>query len=74
MVLKRSLILRTDLRMAISIGLSAGLIITLGLPDSIYGPLAVSASLGGTVGNSWRLALQRIYGTLIGAGAVALCY
>lgn len=74
MALKHYLMLRTDLRMAISIGLSAGLIIALGLPDAIYGPLAVSASLGGTVGNSWRLALQRIYGTLIGAAAVALCY
>jgi hypothetical protein len=40
--------LLTDVRMAISIGLSAGLIITLGLPDSIYGPLGAEKM------NFWR--------------------
>ncbi len=48
MVLQCSLMLLTDVRMAISIGLSAGLIITLGLPDSIYGPLGAEKM------NFWR--------------------
>jgi hypothetical protein len=72
--MKTESVLRKDLRMALSIGLSAGLIIVLGLPDAVYGPLAVSASLGATVGNSWRLALERILGTFLGAISVEITY
>jgi hypothetical protein len=46
------LITRAELRLALTAGLSAGLGITLGLPDPVYGPLAVASVLGGTVGAS----------------------
>lgn len=60
------LITRDELRLALTTGLTAGLGITLGLPDPIYGPLAVAAVLGGTVGASRTLGLQRMLGTLMG--------
>jgi uncharacterized membrane protein YccC len=60
------LITREDLRLALTAGLSAGLGITLGLPDPVYGPLAVAAVLGGTVGASRTLGIERMLGTLMG--------
>ena len=60
------LITRAELRLALTGGLSAGLAITLGLPDPYYGPMAVAAVLGGTVGASRTLGFQRILGTLMG--------
>jgi uncharacterized membrane protein YccC len=66
------LITRTDLRLALTAGLSAGLMITLGLPDPFYAPLAVGAVLGGTVGATQLLATQRLLGTLLGGVIVAI--
>ena len=60
------LITRADLRMALTAGLSAGLLISLGLPDPIYGPLAVGSVLGGTLGASRTLGIQRMQGTVLG--------
>jgi len=60
------LLTRADLRLALTAGLSAGLVITLGLPDPVYAPLAVAAVLGGTVGASRTMGIQRMQGTLLG--------
>ena len=60
------LITRADLRMALTAGLSAGLLISLGLPDPIYGPMAVGSVLGGTLGASRTLGIQRMQGTVLG--------
>jgi len=62
----QSLLTRADLRLALTAGLSAGLVITLGLPDPVYAPLAVAAALGGTVGASRTMGIQRMKGTLLG--------
>ncbi|MFZ0408723.1 MAG: FUSC family protein [Cyanobium sp.] len=70
----RPLLTRSDLRLALTAGLAGGLTITLGLPDPIYGPLAVGAVLGGTVGVSRTLGIQRMQGTLLGAVIVAILY
>lgn len=75
--MKRSdppLITRAELRLALTAGLSAGLGITLGLPDPVYGPLAVAAVLGGTVGASRTLGIQRMLGTLMGGVILLVLY
>jgi len=64
--LTQPLITRADLRMALTAGLSAGLLISLGLPDPFYGPMAVGSVLGGTLGASRTLGIQRMQGTLLG--------
>ena len=61
-----------DLRMALTAGLSAGLVVMLGLPDPFYAPMAVGAALGGTVGATKLLATQRMLGTLLGGLIVAI--
>ena len=66
------LITRTDLRLALTAGLSAGFVIVLGLPDAFYAPLAVGAALGGTVGATRLLGTQRVLGTLLGGVIVAI--
>ena len=66
------LITRTDLRLALTAGLSAGFVIMLGLPDPFYAPLAVGAALGGTVGATRLLGTQRVLGTLLGGVIVAI--
>jgi hypothetical protein len=68
------LITRAELRLALTAGLSAGLAITLGLPDPVYGPLAVAAVMGGTVGASRTLGLQRMLGTLMGGLILVVLY
>jgi uncharacterized membrane protein YccC len=60
------LITRADLRMALTAGLSAGLLISLGLPDPFDGPMAVGSVLGGTLGASRTLGIQRMQGTVLG--------
>jgi uncharacterized membrane protein YccC len=70
----RPLITRAELRLALTTGLSAGLAITLGLPDQQYGPLAVGAVLGGTVGASRTLGIQRMLGTLMGGLILVVLY
>lgn len=69
-----SLIKQPELRLALTAGLSAGLVITLGLPDAIYAPLAVAAALGGTLGSSWTLGVQRLEGTLLGGLIVVIAH
>jgi uncharacterized membrane protein YccC len=66
------LITRTDLRLALTAGLSAGFVIVLGLPDPFYAPLAVGAALGGTVGATRLLGTQRVLGTILGGVIVAI--
>lgn len=66
------LITRTDLRLALTAGLSAGFVIVLGLPDPFYAPLAVGAAMGGTVGATRLLGTQRVLGTLLGGVIVAI--
>lgn len=68
----KPLITRTDLRMALTAGLSAGFVIMLGLPDAFYAPLAVGAALGGTVGATRLLGTQRMLGTVLGGLIVAI--
>jgi uncharacterized membrane protein YccC len=68
------LLTRDDLRLALTAGLSAGMGITLGLPDPVYGPLAVAAVLGGTVGASRTLGIQRMLGTLMGGVILLVLY
>ena len=58
--------------MALTAGLSAGLVIMLGLTDAFYAPMAVGAALGGTVGATRLLATQRVLGTLLGGVIVAI--
>ncbi len=68
------LLTRSDLRLALTAALSAGLVITLGLPDPVYGPLAVAAALGGTVGASRTMGIQRMQGTLLGGVILAILH
>ena len=68
------LLTRPDLRMALTAGLSAGLVISLGLPDPFYGPMAVGAALGGTLGASRTLGIQRMLGTVLGGVIVGVGY
>jgi len=68
------LITRAEVRLALTAGLSAGLAITLGLPDPVYAPLAVAAVLGGTVGASRTLGIQRLLGTLLGGLILVVLY
>jgi uncharacterized membrane protein YccC len=69
-----ALITRTDLRLALTAGLTGGLVVSLGLPDPFYGPMAVGAALGGTVGASRSLGLQRLLGTVLGGVALAVLH
>jgi uncharacterized membrane protein YccC len=71
---RQPLITRVDLRMALTAGLSAGLVISLGLPDPFYGPMAVGAVLGGTLGASRTLGIQRMLGTILGGLIVGIGY
>jgi uncharacterized membrane protein YccC len=68
------LVTRADLRLALTAGLTGGLLVTLGLPDPFYGPLAVGAALGGTVGASRSLGLQRLLGTMLGGLTLAVLH
>jgi len=68
------LLIRNDLRLALTAGLSAGLAITVGLPDPVYAPLAVAAVLGGTIGASRTLGIQRLQGTLMGGVILLVLY
>ncbi|MCP9774259.1 FUSC family protein [Cyanobium sp. WAJ14-Wanaka] len=70
----KPLIIKSDLRLALAVGLSAGLLITLGLPYPYYGPMAVGAALGGTLGASRIASIQRMQGTLLGGVIVFISY
>jgi uncharacterized membrane protein YccC len=67
-----ALITRSDIRLALTAGLSAGLMIMLGLPDPFYASLAVGAAMGGTVGATRLLGTQRMLGTVLGGVIVAI--
>jgi len=68
------LITRADLRLALTAGLTGGLLVSLGMPDPFYGPMAVGAALGGTVGASRSLGLQRLLGTVLGGLVLAVLH
>ena len=68
------LITQADLRLALTAGLTGGLLVSLGMPDPFYGPMAVGAALGGTVGVSRSLGLQRLLGTLLGGLVLAVLH
>lgn len=69
-----ALVSRADLRLALTAGLTGGLLVSLGLPDPFYGPMAVGAALGGTVGASRSLGLQRLLGTVLGGVVLAVLH
>jgi hypothetical protein len=75
MSLPRSpLVTRADLRLALTAGLTGGLLVSLGMPDPFYGPMAVGAALGGTVGGSRSLGVQRLLGTVLGGLVLAVLH
>ena len=71
---KRPLLTRSDLRLALTVGLFVGLIITLGLPNPMYGLLTVGASLKTTVGGSRSMGIQLILAIVLGGAIVAILY
>ena len=71
---KRPLLTRSDLRLALTAGLSGGLIITLGLPNPIYGPVSVGATLKSTVGASRGMGVQLMLAIVLGGAIIAILY
>ena len=65
--------LREDLRLAVSIGLAAGLGSISSVPDGYYLPLTLAAVMAGSYGSSYVLGLQRILCTLLGAIVLLIC-
>ena len=57
---------RQDLRLAVVTGLSAGLGLLSPIPYGYYLPLTITAVLASTYGNSMRLGIQRLLGSLMG--------
>ena len=57
---------RQDLRLAVVTGLSAGLGLLSPIPYGYYLPLTTTAVLSSTYGNSMRLGIQRLLGSLMG--------
>ncbi|WP_115071743.1 FUSC family protein [Synechococcus sp. UW179B] len=57
---------RQDLRLAVVTGLSAGLGLLSPIPYGYYLPLTTTAVLASTYGNSMRLGIQRLLGSLMG--------
>ncbi|QNI88063.1 FUSC family protein [Synechococcus sp. ROS8604] len=57
---------RQDLRLAVVTGLSAGLGLLSPIPYGYYSPLTTTAVLASTYGNSLRLGIQRLLGSLMG--------
>ncbi|MCP9809583.1 FUSC family protein [Cyanobium sp. HWJ4-Hawea] len=68
-----SLIQREDLRLAISIGLAAGLGSLSSVPDGYYMPLTIAAVMAGSYGSSYVLGLQRVVCTGLGAIVLLIC-
>ena len=71
---KRPLFTRSDLQLALTAGLSGGLIITLELPNPMDEPLTVGASLKATVGDSRSMGIQLILAIVLGGAIVAILY
>ena len=57
---------RQDLRLAVITGLSAGLGLLSSIPYGYYLPLTTTAVLSSTYGNSMKLGIQRLLGSLMG--------
>ena len=57
---------RQDLRLAVVTGLSAGLGLLSSIPYGYYLPLTTAAVLSSTYGNSMKLGIQRLLGSLMG--------
>ena len=57
---------RDDLRLAVCVGLAAGLGSISTVPDGYYLPLALAAVMVGSYGSSYALGLQRVICTLLG--------
>ena len=57
---------RQDLRLAVVTGLSAGLGLLSPIPYGYYLPLTTTAVLSSTYGNSMKLGIQRLLGSLMG--------
>lgn len=57
---------RDDLRLAVCVGLAAGLGSISSVPDGYYLPLALAAVMVGSYGGSYALGVQRVICTLLG--------
>jgi hypothetical protein len=68
------LLTRADLRLVMTASLSAGLAVILGVREANYAPSAVAAALGGTLGASRVLGIQRMQGTVLGGLIVAILH
>jgi len=65
---------RSDLRLAVTAGLTNAFATVSGLPFGIYAPLAVLAVCTGTFGNSRALGRQRLLGSLLGMAVLIVAF
>ena len=68
----RPWILRSDLRLALVTALGAGFGLLNSVPFGYYVPLSTAAVLSGSYGNSMKLSIQRILGSVMGVVIVLL--
>ncbi len=68
-----TLIRREELRLAVVTGLCAGLASIAPIADGYYMPIAVVAVMGSSYGGSYRLGVQRLLGSLLGAAILLVC-